>query len=690
MGVRSPRRKRHSQSPRRRTVSNDSNDNDGDSDEYEDLLVSPPDVPQSAQTYEKDKHSSFPEKPLPLITFNQESNTLAMDPEALACIANIAHPIAIVAIAGLYRTGKSSLLNWLLSPSEIFPVASTIERCTHGIWLYPSPFMWTTSKQETVAVLFLDTEGLGGLKASQEYDLKIFSLTALLSSKLIYNSQGSIDEKAIHGLSFIANIAKHIRLDTKESGSDSDEMMRLHSLFPSFLWLVRDFALELVDEDGDPISSSEYLEQALAEQMPRVPSNVERNRLRAMMKEFFRERDCMTLVRPVLDEEELQRSDLSLQSLRPEFQVQIEQLRKLVFDEKTLKPKSIQERVMNGSMFVGLVQAYVDSINRGSVPVISSAWQSIAESESRKARENAMEMYRAAVSTLVVPVEPNVLNQTLNEVERKCLVMFKKQSMGEFAEKMKRELQQYFASERMKMIDRNEKACRERCQLLLQKLYSDVVQPFLIDFSGSSPFSEDCGSDFECFDKEWTQFRDTYLAQAVGSAKLECLMSFSESKYSEALRIIVTRREENFEKKIRLLETDIANVKEQLGSVSAREEIYQEEMEKIQSVSSEILSEKARLEAENQENQSQMARLESKLASYQFNRQETEVSKEAADLQFDFLTKRHKEVDTELAVMKSQYERVIKEKEAQAQKLNELTQESENVASIKTCACVLS
>ncbi len=33
--------------------------------------------------------------------------------------------------------------------------------------------------------------------------------------------------------------------------------------FPSFLWIIRDFTLQLIDMDGEPITSKEYLEEAL-------------------------------------------------------------------------------------------------------------------------------------------------------------------------------------------------------------------------------------------------------------------------------------------------------------------------------------------------------------------------------------------------------------------------------------------
>ena len=43
---------------------------------------------------------------------------------------------------------------------------------------------------------------------------------------------------------------------------DPEEYQRI---FPSFMWVVRDFSLQLSDEKGMAISSKEYLESALKE-----------------------------------------------------------------------------------------------------------------------------------------------------------------------------------------------------------------------------------------------------------------------------------------------------------------------------------------------------------------------------------------------------------------------------------------
>ena len=65
-------------------------------------------------------------------------------------------------------------------------------------------------------------------------------MAMLLSSYFIYNSVGSIDEKAVQNLSLIINLSKLL-----QKGGNDKEMQDLINCFPSFMWLVRDFALRL-------------------------------------------------------------------------------------------------------------------------------------------------------------------------------------------------------------------------------------------------------------------------------------------------------------------------------------------------------------------------------------------------------------------------------------------------------------
>jgi Guanylate-binding protein, N-terminal domain len=82
-----------------------------------------------------------------------------------------------------------------------------------------------------------------------------------LSSYFIYNSVGTIDENALQNLSLIANLSNQVQI--KSGFTDSEEPGQLAKYFPSFLWVVRDFALRLQDSQGNPITAPEYLENAL-------------------------------------------------------------------------------------------------------------------------------------------------------------------------------------------------------------------------------------------------------------------------------------------------------------------------------------------------------------------------------------------------------------------------------------------
>lgn len=58
----------------------------------------------------------------------------------------------------------------------------------------------------------MDSEGIGATDQHDNYDTKIFMLAMLLSSYFIYNSVGTIDEKAITNLSLIVRKLKLIKI----------------------------------------------------------------------------------------------------------------------------------------------------------------------------------------------------------------------------------------------------------------------------------------------------------------------------------------------------------------------------------------------------------------------------------------------------------------------------------------------
>ena len=92
-------------------------------------------------------------------------------------------------------------------------MSPTINACTKGLWLWKKVIYMqnpAAPEQPPVAMIVIDTEGLGAYDEDENHDAKIFLLALLMSSLLIYNSVGTIDENALNSLSLVINLSKKI------------------------------------------------------------------------------------------------------------------------------------------------------------------------------------------------------------------------------------------------------------------------------------------------------------------------------------------------------------------------------------------------------------------------------------------------------------------------------------------------
>lgn len=324
-------------------------------------------------------------KPIEFITIDKEGRcTLTKEAESL--IRSIDTNIAVICIAGIYRSGKSYLLNRLLGRQDGFEIGPTIASCTKGLWIWGNPIK---IENRNLKVLIIDTEGLASAfdDRNESIDMVIFSLALLMSSLFIYNSMKNIDESAIENLALVLNFAKKINNKFKEVNNYANN-------FPSFLWVLRDFALELIDANGNKITPGQYLENALKEDNGLMTSMssinsfnkgandeiAKKNDIRSTLKLFFKERDCYTLVRPVNEEKKLKIIDkLPTDELRPEFLNQMSELVKKVFD--TVRPKQVQGSYMNGEMFVSLIKMYIVALNSNSLPDVKTSWKIVVDQQ---------------------------------------------------------------------------------------------------------------------------------------------------------------------------------------------------------------------------------------------------------------------------------------------------------------------
>ncbi|KAK2455449.1 guanylate-binding protein [Trifolium repens] len=149
-------------------------------------------------------HQSFP-----IVEPDPGHTKLRLSREGLEAIQRITNPIASVAVIGPHRSGKSFLLNQLLSLScyEGFGVGHMRDVKTKGIWVWGTPIEVDIDGVRT-SVLYLDTEGFESVGKSNVYDDRIFALATVMSSVLIYNLPETIREADISRLSFAVELAE--------------------------------------------------------------------------------------------------------------------------------------------------------------------------------------------------------------------------------------------------------------------------------------------------------------------------------------------------------------------------------------------------------------------------------------------------------------------------------------------------
>ncbi|KAL7129968.1 hypothetical protein ABFS83_13G102400 [Erythranthe nasuta] len=382
--------------------------------------TAPPSTPLPAPS---PNMSAGPARPIRLV-YSDEKGKFHMDPEAVALLQLVKQPVGVVSVCGRARQGKSYILNQLLGRSSGFQVASTHRPCTKGLWLWSTPISRTALDGTEYSLLLLDSEGIDAYDQTGTYSTQIFSLAVLLSSMFVYNQMGGIDEAALDRLSLVTEMTKHIRVRASGGRSTASE---LGQFSPIFVWLLRDFYLDLV-EDNRKITPRDYLELALRPVQGGGRDVAAKNEIRESIRALFPDRECYTLVRPLSNENDLQRLDqINPDKLRPEFKSGLDSLTRFVF-ERT-RPKQMGATVMTGPILARITQSFLDALNNGAVPTITSSWQSVEEAECQKAYELGAEVYMASFDRSKPPEEA-ALREENEDAIRKSMATFNANAVG--------------------------------------------------------------------------------------------------------------------------------------------------------------------------------------------------------------------------------------------------------------------
>lgn len=533
--------------------------------------------------------------PVQLIMADPRTGKFSLNEEvAMDLITNYEGNISFVTVAGKYRTGKSFLLNRLLNlRGEGFTVDPTTDACTQGIWMWSKPIY---SERDNLHIFFLDTEGSNSVEKSATHDAKIFALALLMSSYFIYNSVGSIDENSINDLSLTTQLSRNIAVSADESSENT-----LSYYTPKFLWALRDFTLELKDPQGRNISSNQYLENALTDQSTQSKASETNKKIRQALLNYFKDRECMTLVRPVNEESQLRKlNTLENNQIRPEFLRQVNTLREKILSKATAK--QLKGVNLNMRMYVAMLQKYVEAINAGSVPNIATAWDHLVENECREAYEQSVDLFEIALKQFFFNEDRaksieelyNILKNIRDSALEKYNKITASIERNDIVQDLKNELKDYIDKKEQQVVaineelnqTNNEELLRELSQLIRNNITSGVYN----------------AQNIQTFHDDFNHLLTTYDAEGQGLAKTLSLIKFLKVFQPEAVSSLMLSlnkslqsNQTGFEKeKARYLENE-KNLKMNVDILKEKERNAAEELARIKNEKTELSTKAAKL-----------------------------------------------------------------------------------------------
>lgn len=93
---------------------------------------------------------------------------------------------------------------------EGFGVGHTRSTQTKGVWVWGEPQLSSQAHttEAVPAIVYVDTEGFESTGKSDVYDDRIFALSTIISSLLVYNLPETVRESDVEKLSFAVQLAE--------------------------------------------------------------------------------------------------------------------------------------------------------------------------------------------------------------------------------------------------------------------------------------------------------------------------------------------------------------------------------------------------------------------------------------------------------------------------------------------------
>ncbi|XP_016285323.1 guanylate-binding protein 1-like [Monodelphis domestica] len=553
--------------------------------------------------------------PAPVCLIENSKGQFVVKQEALDILDTVTQPVVVVAIVGLYRTGKSYLMNRLAGQKTGFSLGSTVQSHTKGIWMWCVPH----PKKPNHTLILLDTEGLGDVeKGDNTNDTWIFVLALLLSSTFVYNSMGTINQQAMDELYYVTELTDKI----KEKSSSSTEQI---SLFPDFVWTVRDFILDL-EINGEPITSDQYLENAL--KLKKGTSE----EVKICIKKFFLKRKCFIFVPPAHTKMLKKLEKLHDDELDGDFVESTKNFCEYIF--KNSEAKTLPGGGMvHGPRLGNLILTYVQAITSGGVPCMENAVLALSQTENSAAVQRAYTYYEEIMRQSVnFPTETHEeLLNVHNVCKMEAIKVFMKNSFKDVDQKFQKTLEIRLEDKLHDFCEQNERESLDRCTALLLDIFSpleEAVKQKVFSFPGGyDTFLDNMQNLVEEYNR---QPRKGIQAKKTLEEYLKSKETVTEAiKQADQALTAKKREKEEQEKKV---QAAAAAAREQQMRLKRQEEMMREQekrqQEQIRQLAEEMEAQRRKYLEEQEREQARRLQEQEKLLQEQQRREIAERQRE--------------------------------------------------------------
>ena len=338
---------------------------------------------QSEQPYE------FKEEPIQLVSI--KDGILETTVEAINILTGLKNSkLIILSINGPVGSGKSTLANNLINKKESgFKIGEKME----GIWIWGKPI----ELSDDIKLLILDCQGINNdnKDTANNINYKLFMLSVLLSTSLVYVTKGELTDNLINDFLFFTDLSTKINI-SDEDKNQLNTIDDLKEYFPDIFII------------NDTLKKEE------------IQTLIEKNAEHEKFYKLFEKRNYL-------------KSD------------EYEEIFKKIKSE--MKYKTIQNNIIDGDALFGLLQNYIDNMNNNENPIINSALQNILLSKANNELEFITYKFKNALNQKLenkYPISISKIYKIYYELQQKYISEFctkvenyiKTNQIGEYLKKL--------------------------------------------------------------------------------------------------------------------------------------------------------------------------------------------------------------------------------------------------------------